>query len=98
MGRYLLLWDLNLSLVPIDPKDREGGYKLLMGLVRQDLERGMTADWGCFVGEESGYCIVEGSEVDVMNMVQQYSPYVIFQSHPIATEAQVNEMIKAMSG
>jgi hypothetical protein len=98
MGRYLLLWELNQSLIPVDPKERGGGYKLLMSLVRQDMETGVTKDWGCFVGEKFGYCVVEGTEVDVMNMVQKYSPYVIFQTHPVASEEQVNEMINAMPG
>jgi hypothetical protein len=69
-----------------------------MALVRQDIEKGITKDWGAFVGESFGYSVVEGTEVEVMNSLEQYVPYCIFKVHPIATESHVNEMLKALTG
>ena len=69
-----------------------------MALTRQDIEKGITKDWGSFVGETRGYSVLEGTEVEVMTALQQYVPFCIFKMHPIATESQVNEMIKALSG
>ena len=98
MGRYLILWEVDQTKIPIDPKERGEGWGLLMAMTRQDIEKGITKDWGCFVGEANGYTVVEGTEVEVMKALEQYVPYCIFKIHPIATESQVNEMIKALTG
>ena len=98
MGKYLLLWELNSTLIPADPQERIKGYAGLMVLVQQDIEKGLTKDWGCFVGEGNGYCVVEGSEVDISKMVQQYSPFCKFTSHPVASVEQMIEAFKSMIG
>ena len=96
MGKYLMFWELNRSLIPVDPQERGQGFALLMSVVQQDIEKGLTKDWGCFVGEGNGYCVVEGSEVDIAKMVQQYSPYCEFSTHPVASVDQMNEMIQSL--
>ena len=98
MAKYLLLWEVDHSKIPIDPKERGEGWSLLMALVRQDIENGITKDWGTFVGETQGYSILEGTEIEVMKSLQQYVPFCIFEVHPVATEDQVNEMIRGMTG
>ena len=98
MGKYLMTWKLNLEHTPTDSKERGAGYELLMAMVKQDMESGLTKDWGMFVGEGSGYCVVEGSEVEVNLMTQQYAPYAVFKSHPVVTVAQADEVIKSLSG
>jgi hypothetical protein len=98
MGKYLVLWEIDQTKIPIDPKERKDAWSLFMAVVRQDIEKGIVKDWGGFVGETKGYSINEGTEVEVMNALQQFVPYCVFTVHPIATEDQVNEMIKALSG
>jgi len=49
-----------------------------------------------FVGERSGYCLVEGSEVDVFKMTQSYTPFVGFSTHPVATLDNIAEVIKSL--
>ena len=96
MGKYLMFWELNRSLIPVDPQERGQGFALLMSVVQQDIKKGLTKDWGCFVGEGNGYCVVEGSEVDIAKMVQQYSPYCEFSTHPVASLDQMNEVIQSL--
>jgi hypothetical protein len=98
MGKYLIFWEVDQTKIPIDPKERGEGWSFLMAMVRQDIEKGITKDWGAFVGESKGYIVNEGTELEVMNALQQYVPFCIFKVHPISTESQVNEMIKALSG
>ncbi len=69
-----------------------------MAMIRQDIEKGITKDWGAFVGETKGYTVNEGTELEVMKALQQYVPFCIFKVHPISTESQVNEMIKGLTG
>jgi hypothetical protein len=97
MGKYLLLWEVDRARIPTDPKERGAGWGLLMAMVRQDIEKGVSKDWGAFVGETNGYAVAEGTEIEILNMTAQYGPYVSFKVHPIASESQVNDMIKALS-
>ena len=98
MGKYLVLWEIDRTKIPVDPKERGDGWSLLMAVVRQDIEKGIVKDWGSFVGDTKGYSINEGTEVEVMNTLQQFIPFCFFTVHPVASESQINEMIKALSG
>jgi hypothetical protein len=97
MGKYLALWEIDQTRIPVDPKERGAGWSALMVMVRKNLEIGLTKDWGAFVGEASGYAIYEGTELEVMNAIQQYIPFASFQVHPIASVDQVSEMIESLS-
>lgn len=98
MGKYFVLWELNASKIPIDPKEKIQGYSKLMAMVRKDFEKGSTIDWGAFVGEGKGYSLMEGTEVEVSAQLQQFVPFCIFKVYSIMSETQVNEMIKALAG
>jgi hypothetical protein len=98
MGKYLVLWEVDQTKIPINPKERGEGWGMLMAMVGQDIKKGITKDWGAFVGESSGYAINEGTEIEVMKSLQQFVPFCIFKVYPIATEGQVNEMIKGLTG
>ena len=97
MAKYLVLWEVDQTKVPIAPQERGAGWSALMNMVKQDIEKGISKDWGAFLGELNGYAIAEGTELEVMNMLQQYVPFVLFEVHPIASVSQVDEMIKALS-
>jgi len=97
MGKYLLLWEIDRTRLPVDPKERGIGWTFLMEMVKQDIKKGLIKDWGAFVGELNGYVVEEGSELDIMKAVQQFSPFVHFKVHPIASVTQVDEMITAMT-
>ena len=98
MGRYLVLWEVDQTRIPIDPKERGDAWAVFMAMVRKDMEKGLTKERGSFVGETSGFSINEGTELEVMNALQQYVPYVFYEVHPLASVSQVEEMIKALSG
>jgi hypothetical protein len=98
MGKYLLIWELNIALTAVDAKERKDSYGLLSAVVKQDIESGLLKDWGMFVGEGSGYCVIEGSEVQVNKMTEQYGPYVQFRTHPIISIKQVDEVINSLAG
>jgi hypothetical protein len=97
MGRYLLLWELDPSRVPVDPQERGSAWAVMTAMVKQDLKKGILKDWGSFVGQEEGYAVIEGTEVEVASSIQKYVPYVYFQTHPVATVNQIDEVIKALS-
>ncbi len=88
---------INSKQNPIDPKERGTEWGALLGMVKQDMEKGISKDWGVFVGERYGYAIAEGTELEVMTMLQQYVPFVSFKVHPVATVSQAEEMIKGLT-
>jgi len=93
-----MLWEIDQTKIPLDPKERGEGWGMLMAMVRQDHEKGLITSWGAFLSETNGYAVFEGSEIEIMNALQQYVPFVIFKVKPLASESQVNEMIKALTG
>jgi len=97
MGKYLYLWEIDRTKIPLDPKERGVGFSMLLEMVKQDMKKGITKDWGVFPGEFNGYSVVEGTEVEIMNQIQQYTPFVFFKVHPIASVAQAEEMIKTLT-
>ena len=96
MGKYLVIWELDHSKIPIDPKERGAAWQMFMGMVKQDLEKGPAVDWGSFVGESRGYTIHEGSEVEVALALQQFVPFVSYKVHPVATISQIDELVAAL--
>jgi hypothetical protein len=97
MGKYLMLWEIDTTKIPVGPKERGAGWNALMEMVKQDIKKGINKDWGAIVGEINGYAVMEGTEVEIMNALQQYVPFVHFKAHPIASVSQVDEMIKALT-
>ena len=97
MGKYLLLWEVDWTKIPLSSKERGAGWNGLMEMVKQDIKKGISKDWGAFVGEIGGYAVAEGTEVEIANMVQQYVPFVHFKVHSIASVSQIEEMIKALT-
>jgi hypothetical protein len=95
MGKYLLLWEIDQTKVPVDPKERAVAWTRMMKIVKQDLERGITKDWGAIPGQR-GYAISEGTEVEIVKLLQQYIPYITFKVHPVVSVSQTDEVLEAM--
>jgi hypothetical protein len=98
MARYLLLWEMNRNLVPIDAKERSTGWGTLLAMVKKDLAKGVMKDWGAFPGENRGYLIAEGSQLDVLKMTQQFTPYVNFKIHPVSAVGEIETLLEHMAG
>ena len=97
MGKYLLLWELDRTKIPADLKERGVEFKMLMKVIKQDIKKGILKDWGVFVGENHGYSVVQGTEVEVIKAIQLYTPLVYFAVHPIASVTHAGEMIKTLN-
>lgn len=97
MGKYLMLWELDRTRIPLAIKERGDGFTLLMDMVKEGIKKGSLKEWGVFPGEFAGCSVFEGTEVEIMNEVQKYAPFVYFKVHPIGSVAHVDEMIKAMT-
>ena len=95
MGRYLILWEVDSTRVPVDAKERGTAWLAMVEMVKADMKKGLSKDWGAFAGELHGYGVYEGTEVAIMTELMKYAPYVKFEVHAVGTMAQVEEAIKA---
>ena len=98
MSTYLLIWDLNPNYITEDHAKRAGQWKHLMQMVEEDMKKGVMKDWGSFIAERGGYCIAEGSEIDVGLLAQRYVPYVEFKTHACASVDQTRQLLETMVG
>jgi hypothetical protein len=96
MGKYLVLWEMDESKIPIDPKERGAAWKTFIGMVKKDLKTGTAKDWGAFVGENKGYAVHEGGEVEVSATLQQYVPFARFKAYAVTTVDQAIELMDVL--
>jgi len=45
VGRYLLLWKLDWTKIPVSPQERGAGFNGLMEEVKEDIRKGLITDW-----------------------------------------------------
>ena len=48
MRKYLMIWNLNLALMPVNPKERGAIFELLLSTVKQDIEKGLLKEANSF--------------------------------------------------
>ena len=97
MGKYLALWEVDPSRVPVSPEERAAGWSLLANMVNEDMKKGLVKDWGGFVGELNGYSVAEGTEVEIGKLNARYAPFVRFKMYAIASLRDVEQVIKSLS-
>jgi hypothetical protein len=97
MGRVLLLWELDRTRVPDDPKERITAWTMLVNMTKNDLKSGGLKEWGMFTGELAGYAIREGTDEEIAIGTGKYEPYVKFKAYSVLSVGQTEEVIKALS-
>ncbi len=98
MGKYLILWETDESKVPISPQERGAMWGPMVEIVKENLEKGVTKDWGFFDGEMRGFSIFEGSKVELANELQMYVPFIKFRVHAISSIDDMAGVIKTLNG
>lgn len=96
MARFMVVWELDTSKVPVDPKQRAMGWDSLLDMVDDDMKKGLTKDWAAYVGEMRGYSICDGSELEIAAMCQKYIPFVNFNVHPLTSIADMRRMLEVL--
>jgi len=96
MAKYLILWEMDETRIPSDPKERGTGWKALINMVKKDMADGLMKDWGSCIGQTNGYSIFEGTELELSTRLQQYVPWVQFDVHPVGSAEHTDQMIAAL--
>lgn len=95
MTKFLTLWEMDMTRIPEDPKERTRRDTLLLHMIQEDIKKGIILEWGLFAsGDElAGYAICEGTEQDVTRENLKYSPFIKFRTHPVLSINQVEEIV-----
>jgi hypothetical protein len=96
MARYMVLWEVDPSRTPEDPKAKKAQLLGFGEAVVKQLKEGVVKDWGLFAGEMSGYTIFEGSTVDLHTFNTMWVPFVKFKAREVLTIDEVNKATKAL--
>jgi len=97
MGKYLTLWEMDMSRVPEDPEDQLEFFGKIQNMVKEDLKNGSTKDFGMFLGGDKGYAIDEGTEEEVAMNNMKYCPFVKCTVHQVISTDQIDEIMKKFS-
>jgi hypothetical protein len=57
--KYVRVWEVDRRKTPVHPKQRGAGWVALLATVRQDVEKGISKDWGVFVDQTNGYAVAK---------------------------------------
>lgn len=98
MAKYFATWDVVRERMPDDPATIANSWKMLLGMVKADLESGTLEEWGAFPGSLGGYGVIQGSDMDVMQFTMKYAPYIAFEVRPLVRAGEVGEFLDAASG
>ena len=98
MPKYFMTWEVDPTRVPTDAKERGAMWSMMVEMVKQDLNEGKEEDWGCFVGETSGYSVSERSEIDLAKDLQRFYPFVTFKVHQVMSVDEMAEVTKSLAG
>ncbi len=92
VAKYLITWEVDMSRIPTDPKERTAMRMKMLEMTKQNLKGGKIIDWGTSLGGYQGYAIGQGSAIDMA--MAQFSPYVTFNIQEVLS---VDEMLEAMN-
>lgn len=98
MAKYLVMWEVDTSKVPISPQERGAAWTAMLSMIKQDMKDGKVSDWGAFVGETNGYSVMTGGEVELAKNLQRFYPFITFKVYQVASVDQVAEVAKSLAG
>jgi hypothetical protein len=93
-----MLWEIETSHTPEDSTERKAQYKTLQGPTKQLIDDGIVKEWGVFLGQPRGYCLVEGDDVVLQTIANNFGPYVTFELIPIVSFENAVAATEAMDG
>ena len=96
MAKYLLLWEVDTTHTPTGKEERKKMHLGMQSIVTQQVKAGQITQWGAFVGEAKGYCIIDGAAEDVHTLTGGWIPFVRFQTNEVLSIEQVMKATEAI--
>ena len=92
MAKYMVLFEVDTSKTPEDPKAKKAQWLSFEEPVAKLLKEGVIKEWCSFAGELRGYMLFEGSIIDLHTLLAAWVPFVKFKTRELMT---IDEVIKA---
>jgi hypothetical protein len=96
MAKVLILWEMNASSIPTDPKEQLAIWGRLGEITKKALDSGKVKDWGIFAGGNAGYSIADETSVETLTRALQFAPYVKLTIHPVLSLPEVLKIMQSM--
>lgn len=96
MARYIIMWEVDESRIPVDPAERKAAWLGAVEMAKQEIKDGLVKYWGGFLGQTKGFDIIEGTEDQVLSTTLKYIPYFRFNVIPLISIEKLEEALKAM--
>ena len=96
MPKYFSLWEMDMSRVPNDPKERAAQTTQMIEMTKQWLKDNPGTEWGIFLGESRGYVMGGKTPEDVGKVALAFSPYVQNKVYQACSINEFEEIFKSM--
>ena len=96
MAKCLILWESNLSILPVDPAEQAAIFGRLAEITKKGMDSGKVKDWGIFPGGHAGYSIIDETSAETLGRALQFSPYIKLTVHPVLSLPEVMKVMQSM--
>ena len=93
---YLILWETNPSLYPLDPGERMKLTMSQMEMTKKDIDSGNVKMWGISAGGGNGFAITDDDPKTSFEKSMMYTPYVKFEIRPMLSMDEAANVVKGM--
>jgi len=83
MTKFFVKWRVDLSRSALSPKEAVQLGLKLGDAVKAEMSSGKVTEWGSFCNGKDGYCIIEGTEQDVVSTMYKYISNVSYEVYPV---------------
>ncbi len=96
MPKYLTLWEMDTSKMPVDPRERMVLMQKNLEMVKQSLKERPGDEWGIFLGEAKGYVIGSAGWQDVEQAALMFYPNIKFTVHQALSAGEYEEPLNSL--
>jgi len=94
LAKYLTLWHLNPTAVPLDPAEHVKLNEMLYARIDNMLKKGEIMEFGFFLEGSSGYAISEGESADTFDLLTGFFPVIRFEPREIIPYKMGKEILR----
>ena len=91
--KNLILWEINSTLIPTDPKERMKLMMTMLEMVKKDVDSG-DIEWGASPSGNRGYVVSEQDEKEIYARAMMFSPYAKFEVVPMLSVGEAIDALK----
>jgi hypothetical protein len=98
MPRYLVIWEMDRSKIPADPKEHMMLMKNLSDMTKKWLKDNPGSQWGMSLDAGRGYALHTSAETwqDMSKHLLSFGPYIKGDFMQVLSIEEADEVLKSM--